>query len=97
MTSSLAYPVYVVPVTVHYESNYLTVTAKNYDWPIVGDWNEHGYGRLSRVAYPGVGSSIYGVCVCVCVYVSVHVILKNRFEAILNARTALYVTTIHLT
>ena len=37
------------------------------------------------------------VCVCVCVCVSVHVILKSRFEAILNARTALYVTTIHLT
>ena len=37
------------------------------------------------------------MCVCVCVCVSVHVTLKSRFEAILNARTALYLTTIHLT
>ena len=34
------------------------------------------------------------VCVCVCVSVSVHVILASRFEAILNARTGLHVTTI---
>ena len=38
-----------------------------------------------------------GRSLSVCVHVSVHVILKSRFEAILNARTALYVTTVHLT